>query len=241
MTLAELCEPLLTYICRLNRTARAGAPVTYSTVRADIEERFRNAQQDAGADPRLFGQFQKMELPLIFFIDSCISESKLNIARDWNEKRLAYDHKELAGDEKFFDLLDETLADKTPESTERLLVYYQCIGLGFTGWYVGQEEYLYGKQKEVAARLRDSLRHDADAYICQEAYDYNDERDLIQPPGQKLAGIVIAVIGLGLTLLALNMFMYKQAASELSGQLDQVKAMGERIGEPLDDEEGGEE
>ena len=237
MTLLELSEPILTYICRLNRTARAGGQMDYHTVRADVEERFREAEQDAGRDPRLLGQWQKIELALVFFVDSMISESGLGLAREWNENRLAYDRKELAGDEKFFDMLDETLAEKTPEANERLAVFYSCIGLGFTGWYAGQEDYLVGKQKEMAARIGDHLKHDPDAYICQEAYDYNDERDLIEPPGRKLTGIVIAVVGLAVTMLVMNIFMYRQAAADLSNQLDKVIDQGEKIGQPPEEDE----
>ena len=35
-----------------------------------------------------------------------ISESSLPFAAQWNQNRLAYERNELAGDEKFFDLLE---------------------------------------------------------------------------------------------------------------------------------------
>ena len=60
-------------------------------------------------------------MPLIFFVDSLISESTLPFAAEWNRKRLAYERNELAGDEKFFDFLDETLAEKGPDADERLV------------------------------------------------------------------------------------------------------------------------
>ena len=37
------------------------------------------------------------------------SESTLPFAAQWNQNRLAYERNELAGDEKFFDLLEETI------------------------------------------------------------------------------------------------------------------------------------
>ena len=77
-------------------------------------------------------------MPIIFFVDSIIAESKLSCAGQWHQDRLAYEQNELAGDEKFFDLLDETLNDPSPEATERLVIYYVCLGIGFTGWYATQ-------------------------------------------------------------------------------------------------------
>jgi cytochrome bd-type quinol oxidase subunit 1 len=43
--------------------------------------------------------------------------------------------RQLAGDEKFFDLLEETLNDSSEDASERLAVYYTCLGLGFMGMY----------------------------------------------------------------------------------------------------------
>ena len=51
---------------------------------------------------------------------------------------------------KFFDLLDETLNDPSDEATERLKIFYTCLGLGFSGWYAGQSEYLRGKMLDIS-------------------------------------------------------------------------------------------
>jgi type VI secretion system protein ImpK len=146
MTPLELCEPLFTKVCLLNRLGRkSGGVASYDQLRLQIEGIFAEMRKAADSDPALRVQWEKLELPLIFFVDSMISESGLAVASTWNRNRLAYERKELAGDEKFFDLLDETLNDPSDEATLRLPVFYTCIGLGFTGWYAGQPEYLRGK------------------------------------------------------------------------------------------------
>src|SRR6476659_4381079 len=117
MTPLELCEPLLTKICLLNRLGRkGGGSFSYDQLRAEIEEIFASLRASAETDPGLKAHWQKLELPLIFFVDSMISESGLTVAGEWNRNRLSYDRKELAGDEKFFDLLDETLNDPSDEA-----------------------------------------------------------------------------------------------------------------------------
>ena len=113
-----------------------------------------------------------------------ISEIGLSWAREWKE--LAFEHQEMAGDEKFFDLLEETLKDKSPAANQRLAVFYTCIGLGFTGWYTGQPEYLRRKMKEIAARLQAGGQIADAARICADAYEKVDTRDLIEPPGTQL-------------------------------------------------------
>src|SRR5207249_3023762 len=103
---------------------------------------------------RLASQLKKVELPLTFFVDSLIAESSLPFAAQWNQNRLAYDRNELAGDEKFFDLLDEDLKDQSEEASERLAVFYVCLGLGFSGIYFRQPELLRKNMLTIAPRIR---------------------------------------------------------------------------------------
>jgi len=220
MTLLELCEPLLQYVCRLNRSGRKGGSFEPSRVRAEIDAFFEDMKSKASADPNLTTQYDKIEMPLIFFVDFMIKESSLSFARQWKE--IAYEHNELAGDEKFFDLLDETLADPSQAATERLAVYYTCIGLGFTGWYTGQPEYLRKKQLEISARIRGMMDVDEASRICPEAYEHVDTSDLVQPPGMKLLGIFIALIGMMVVMFVANFFLFRTTASELQAALRKI-------------------
>ena len=221
MTLLELCEPICQYVCRLSRSGRKGAQPQFSVVRSDIENILGEIRK-AATDPYMAEQFAKVELPLIFFIDSILSESDLPLAAQWNENRLAAEKHELAGDEKFFDLLDETLADGSEAATERLTIFYTCIGLGFTGWYKGQTDHLQKKMTEIAARIRGYLKTETQDRICPEAYEHLDTRNLIEPPSQKLIGIAIALVGLILSLLMTNMYLYSQASTDLLRALERI-------------------
>src|SRR6185503_17508491 len=137
-------------------------------------------------DMRLSQQARKVELPLIFFVDSMISESTLPFAAQWNQNRLAYDRQELAGDEKFFDLLDESLKENGEEAAERLAVFYICIGLGFTGIYFKQPEFLRKTMLSIAPRVRHLVENHQTARMCPETYEGVDTRDLVQPPGSRM-------------------------------------------------------
>lgn len=242
MTLPELIEPLFQYICRLNRLARksgaggstgetalftrAGlsrsATLSYDVVRAEIRALFEDMQQKSAGDFRLNTQFKKLEMPLLFFVDSLIAESGLPFAAQWNQNRLAYDRNELAGDEKLFDLLEEDLKDSSEEASERLAIYYQCLGLGFCGMYFKQPEYLRGKMQQIAPRIRRWLDADEAARICADAYEGVDTRDLTQRPSHKL--LVIGIIFLCFTFAALvsYVYLYRQASHELNQSLSEV-------------------
>lgn len=221
MTLLELCEPLFQYICRINRSARKGGNYELGQVQNDIKGFLTEAKAKSVGE-NLSDQFEKIELPLMFFCDFMIKESALPWARDWKE--LAFERHEMAGDEKFFDLLEETLKDKSPAANDRLGVLYTCIGIGFTGWYTSQPEYLRRKMKEIAARLQASgTGQFADIQrICADAYEKVDTRDLIEPPGTKLIGIAIVLVGLIIVLFFTYAFLYRDSAQAEKKALETI-------------------
>ena len=192
MTLLELCEPLFQYVCRLLRLARTGRAMEMDKVRNDIARIFSDIKANASISAELATQYEKVELPLIFFVDFMIKESKLSFAPNWLE--LSRKRNELAGDEKFFDLLDLELADTSDAATERLVIFYTCIGLGFTGIYSGQPEKIQRLTLRISARISDMMDADENSYICPEVYENVDSRDFTKPPGKKLVAIVIALI-----------------------------------------------
>lgn len=247
MTLLQLTEPLFQYICRLNRIARRGGPpkpggeTTFITrtpesaatpvrganldnvvARSEIKAIFEDMMSKASSDLRLSQQARKVELPLIFFVDSMISESTLPFAAEWNQNRLAYDRQELAGDEKFFDLLDETAKDNSEDAAERLAVFYVCIGLGFTGIYFKQPEFLRKTMLSIAPRVRHLVENDQNAKICPEAYEAVDTRNLVQPPSSRmlLVGLVFACFTLA--VLISYFVMYRMASTNLNQSIEEV-------------------
>ena len=223
MTILEVCEPLFKKVCLLNRLGRkGGGTADYDHLRLEIEELFKEMERAADNEPLLRAQWQKLEFPLSFFVVSMIAESGLPVAAQWHKRRLAYDRKELAGDEKFFDYLDETLNDPSDEATERLLVFYTCIGLGFTGWYAAQPEYLRGKMLDISQRIRSAMETNRAARLCPEAYEYLDTRDLIQRP--YLGGIAVIFVGLCLIVLTVEIYLFRAASLSLTDSLTAISS-----------------
>jgi type IV/VI secretion system ImpK/VasF family protein len=223
MTLLELCDPLFQYICRFNRSARKGGHHDLHQVRQEVKAMLAEMAGKAKSQPGLSTQLEKIDIVLMFFVDFMIKSSAISNAGDWQE--LAFERKELAGDEKFFDLLEETLGDRSEQANERLSIYYTCMGLGFTGWYTGQPEYLRKKMLECSTRIRGLIDTDQSARICPESYENVNTSDLVQPPSASLVGIGIALLGLVIVLFIANAYMYRSSSSELTKALgDIIKA-----------------
>jgi type IV/VI secretion system ImpK/VasF family protein len=199
-----------------------GANLDYTVARSEIKAVFEDMAAKAAAEVRLSQQYRKIELPLIFFVDSMISESKLSFASEWNQNRLAFERQELTGDDKFFDLLEETQNEPSDDASERLAVFYICIGLGFTGCYFNQPELLRKTMLSIAPRIRHLVENDQNAKICPEAYEAVDTRDLVQPPGSRMVFVGLIFAGFVLAVLAAYIIMYRQASSNLSDSMDDV-------------------
>jgi len=252
MTLLQLTEPLFQHVCRLNRfSRRAGATksggsdttylslkpealgaaasaaaktasLDYTVARSEIKALFEDMMSKAASDMRVSQQARKVELPLIFFVDSMISESNIPFAAQWNQNRLAYDRQELAGDEKFFDLLDETLKESGEDAAERLAVFYTCIGLGFTGIYLKQPEFLRKTMLGIAPRIRHLIENDQNARICPETYEKVDTRNLVEFSSSRMVIVGMIFAGFTLAVLISYFLMYRQASKNLNYSMEEV-------------------
>ena len=220
MTLLELCEPFFQYVCRLSRLARSGCTLEMDQVRNEIKRILEVMRAESLNNAGLTAQYEKIELPLIFFVDFVIKESKLTFAYDWYE--LGRERNELAGDEKFFDLLDENLVDSSDAATERLVIFYTCIGLGFTGVYTGQPETIQRLMSKISARISGTMDADEKSYICPEAYENVDDRDFVEPPSTKLVGIGITLIGLIIVWSIAYFCLLKWTLDDVTTSLDTI-------------------
>ena len=161
-------------------------------------------------------------MPLIFFIDNIIFESQLSFSKDW--PRLAYKRNEMAGDEKFFVLLDEELRERstTPSLAERLAVYYTCLGLGFTGWHAGEPDVLRRYMRQLEPRVRAMVEAERKR-VTPEAYEHTLRDDLTEPPARPLTKIVIA-------LFAGNAYLYRARTNQLNTALETISKTGAPAG-----------
>lgn len=227
MTLIELCEPLFQYVCKLNRLGRAGGGAGARQVRDELKGLIADIKTRADREGH-GGGFDKIELPLIFFADHMVRESRLSAM--WGSqggwKNLADDRREMAGDERFWDMLEETLLESGDSANQRLAVFHAMIGLGFTGIYMNQPEHLRKKMREISARVRGLSESDQSGRITPDAYESVDTRVLTQPPARKLVGFVIGLVGMVVVLLVSYVVSFRSATKDLNEKLTEIKSTG---------------
>ena len=223
MKLLELYEDLFQYVCRLNRVSRTDAHSEYARVRSEAKTLLEEINRNAASDVRLSNQTKKLELPIIFFVDNLICTSRLKFASQWVENRLAKEKNELAGDERFFDFLEQDLTDTSEEAAERLAVCYVCLGLGFSGMYQGRPEQIRKYIEQIFPRVRQWIDSDPRTKISEDAYRYTDTRVLTEPPSKKIVLVTILFVFLSLSALAVYYGLYAKASQELTKSIDQIR------------------
>lgn len=150
--LEQICRPILTYVCNYWQFVNAGYSPSKEDFAATLTSLLEEAKEKAAKNPITAKDFNRIERPLIFFIDYTVKEGKFPFNREWRE--LARNYNELSGDEKFFDMLTEALDD--PDSSNCLELFYTMIGLGFDGVYRSDPEYIERRMKVCAARFSSS-------------------------------------------------------------------------------------
>ena len=118
--LVELCSPVFRQIVAGGRDGSSGKLIDPITARLALAALLDRMRLDSRQQPQLGQQFLQVELPLLFFIDFMMHDV-VETTGAWQE--MAFERNELAGDEKFFDLLEQTLGNPSDTATERVNVY----------------------------------------------------------------------------------------------------------------------
>jgi type VI secretion system protein ImpK len=226
MKLLETYEDLFQFVCRMNRVARTDAHPDYGRTRSEAKTVLDDLNRSATADVQLMNQVKRLELPMIFFMDNLICTSRLKFASQWADNRLAKERNELAGDERFFDFLEQDLSDPSEEASERLAVYYTCFGLGFTGMYLSQPERIHQYQEQIYPRLGRWMDRDPNKKITEEAYQNTDTRVLTEPPSRKIILVAILFVFLSLSVLTVYYGLYAKASHELVDSIEKITQQG---------------
>lgn len=229
MTLVETLEPLFQHLCKLNRLGRAGGGVGPRLVRDELRAVLEEVRAKADREG-LGGSFDKVEVPLVLFADHMVRASRL--AATWPApngwRPLAEDHRAATSEERFWEVLEETLSEPGEPAEQRLAVFYTMIGLGFCGGSGGRPEHLRKKMREIAARVRGLAEADLAGRITPDAYEHADTRTLTQPPARKLLGMVIVLVGMIVVFLVTYRTTFLGATGELNRTLteDIIKPAG---------------
>ncbi|HJO94738.1 MAG TPA: DotU family type IV/VI secretion system protein, partial [Victivallales bacterium] len=169
-------------------------------------------------------QYHMIKLPLVFFTDSMISESKISFADQWDSERMAYEYAEMTGDHKFFKILDEIFEDRVQTQKECLYIFYTCIGLGFKGIYKNNPKKLQQIMWKLADNIPEALTQNPEFIIEN---DCHESREAGKIPffitfWRPKTFIIVVVLLLFVWIIS-NMFLYIRATEKANTAFKNVQ------------------
>ncbi len=215
MMLTDITEPLFQYVSMIRRLGENSAEYSYEKARRDISRILSDIEHKVSQDRILSLQYHMIKLPLVFFTDSMISESKISFADQWDSDRMAYEYSEMTGDHKFFKILDEIFEDRVQTQKECLYIFYTCIGLGFKGIYKNNPKKLQQIMWKLADNIPEALTQSPEFIIEN---DCHENREAGKIPffitfWRPKTFIIVVVLLLFVWIIS-NMFLYIRASEK---------------------------
>ncbi len=234
--LLEALEPLFLFICQQHRIAREGRPLSFQAVRDETVRLIEGIESRSRRDPVLQQQYERVRDPLLWYVDYWFGSSGEfpGLREPWNLNRLGEypdDDEEgsLAGDEAFYDKLEETLkTDPQDEAAnERLAFYYISLGIGFTGLYFKAIPEHHQKLRDYMGRLYPRVRKFIDANpgskVTPEAYHFTDKRDFVAPVRDRPLILMAAFLCLLMTIFTGYFYLYGRQKQQLESAVQDIQ------------------
>ena len=218
--LVEFCNPVFRQIIEWGRVGADEKSVDPVAARSELVSMLDRMRLDSRQNPQLGQQFLQVELPLLFFIDF-IMHDVIETGGSWQE--MAFERNELAGDEKFFDLLEQTLGNPTDPATERIGVFYQCMALGFTGTFEPNSPDLHRLFRRCALRLGLAPEIVESGQLTPEAYENLDlvtRHRPFDPRKWRRAALIAA--GLLIAVHITNLWIFNHETDDVLQQIDRI-------------------
>jgi type VI protein secretion system component VasF len=224
MKLSLLFEPVLNYIAFLRSDVETMAKAELSEVKkevlnliTDIENKVKMAGMDVSS------LYNKMELPLIFFIDYMIATSNLPIAEEWDKNRLASSKSIITGDKKFFDIFEEIYSKHDPQYDECLDMFYLFLVLGFKGYYENNPEMIENIMHRISNRVPEIQLKQTSHVICKKNYERTCTDSFVYKVFLPIRTILWPLLVLLLIAFGINFVIFYKTSLPLLSELKGIE------------------
>ena len=204
-----LLQPLLSKLCEFYAFKQVGQEVPYELLYGELKSELNALSLRCSASP------VQVEQVVIFFIDYTVKEGQFSYSAQYEEMARAFH--EFSGDEKFFDLLEETLKQGT--DLEMLRLFYLLLGLGFDGIFKRERPYVHELMHQIKERLPPTFAVQSQE-LCPED---KDEAELQKHPKWyqfNLKKMVFLLIAITILAWAFNFSAFYHAVSPFLEAVD---------------------
>ena len=197
--LQDACSPLFLFLVTFRRNAKTST-MELAEVRAGLERELDKVQQACAHDHDLQPLWERVRYALVTTADQVILSSPWANRAAWSmqlQEAEVYGTRE--GGKRFFQLVEETLADSSPDSVPMAMVLFHCMGIGFQGNLRNERDQLQRLRQQLADRAHVSGQ--MEEKLTPDAYGRNSDLSTLKLPTMGIARFVL--IGLAAIVFAL--------------------------------------
>jgi type VI protein secretion system component VasF len=223
----EACYPVFACFCNNLQLSEAGNPPSMENFREEIETALERAKYRCEADPLLSRDYQRVELPMVFFIDYMVKEGNFPFKNEWRE--LSRNYNELSGDEKFFNLLADALSN--PNSKNTIPVFFNMVRLGFDGVYENDIKSIEKIMRQCLAKIPDKFDIHEEPIVnidTEKRLAASKEKRRINYSGYLRITLIASLVFMVVSFL-INFFSFVSASSPLRESLSKAAAAAQQF------------
>jgi type VI protein secretion system component VasF len=195
--------------------------------REEIETALETAKYRCESDPTLSREYQRVELPLVFFIDYMVKEGGFPFKNEWRE--LSRNYNELSGDEKFFNLLSDAL--NNPNDKNTIPVFFNMIRLGFDGVFANDMKSIEKVMRQCLAKMPGKFDIHEEPIVnidTEKRLVASKEKRRMNYSGYLRITLIASFAFMVLSLL-INFFVFINASSPLRESLSKAAAAAQQF------------
>lgn len=201
--LQDACASLFLFLATFRRNAKTSQK-EIADLRSGLERELAKVQDVCRADHDLAPLWDRVRYALVTTADQVILSSPWPNRAGWSmqlQEAEVYGTRE--GGKRFFQLVDQTLADPTPDAQALAHVLFHCMGLGFQGELRNDRAEL----QRIRQRLFDKagLGGQLAGRLAPDAYERNSDQGTLKLPTVGIFRLVlVGLAAIAFALLAGN-------------------------------------
>ena len=202
--LVDACAPFFLYLTTFRRNAATSTQDVQALREALGAELQKVATRCQSGPPEVAQLFDYVRYPLAVTADQVVLTSPWPHRVGWSMQLLeTQEFGTMEGGKKFFELMDQLIADGSDASVALSEVYFHCMGLGFQGELRNNKDELNQRRRQLFDKAR--LGQVVGDRLTPDAYGRNSTASTLTLPTVGIFRfVIIAVAAILFTLLAGN-------------------------------------
>jgi type IV/VI secretion system ImpK/VasF family protein len=226
--LQDACAPFFLFLATFRRNAGSSSK-DIGELRQTLERELRKVQEFCERDHELQPLWERVRYALVTTADQVILGSPWTHRAGWSmalQEAEVYGTRE--GGKRFFQLVEQTLADSSGEARAMAHVLVHCMGLGFQGE-------LRNNRAELG-RLRQRLFEKAqlptrmDDRLTPDAYGRNSSKSVLKLPTVQMFRLVLVGLAAIVFALVAGNVVTEWTNEPINQQIDEIEAELEATG-----------